>query len=129
MRKVVLLAVVLLVACSPNLDTCRQLMPPAVAGEHVILVTTPYGRTGCGCTTTDGVEVVVQPERGFLAWKRGQMWIDKKPVTEGEFTIALNIAIAKRKADALAESTMNATERAVAKAKDLARSVLDAIQK
>lgn len=129
MRKAVLLAIVLLVACSPSLDTCRKLMPPAVAGEQVVVMTTPYGRTGCGCTTVDGVLVVVQPERGFFAWKRGQIWVDKKPVTEGEFVIALNMAIAKRKAEALADSAMNATERAVAKAKGLAKDFLDAIGK
>jgi hypothetical protein len=110
------LILVLFAAACLKVEQCPKLLP--VQGEQVSLITTPAGKTGCKCMT-DGVQVVVQPERdGLFGWKRGQIWLDGAPVSEAEFENKL--AEAKTKA---------AVKSALDKATAIGKGFLDAIRK
>lgn len=116
MRARLLLVFVLFAAGCLKVEQCPKLLP--AAGEQVSLITTPAGKTGCKCVT-DGVQVVVQPERsGLFGWKRGQIWIDGAPVSEAEFENKL--AEAKTKA---------AVKGVLDKATAIGKGFLDAIGK
>lgn len=115
MRRFVIVIALLAAGCL-KVEQCPSLLP--VAGEQVALVTTPAGKSGCKCVS-DGVQVVVQPERsGLLGWKRGQIWIDGAPVSEAEFQ------------DKLVEAkTKHAVRDTLDKARALGKGFLDAIRK
>ena len=116
MRARFLLVFVLFAAGCLKVEQCPKLLP--VGGEQVSLITTPAGKTGCKCVT-DGVQVVVQPERsGLTGWKRGQIWLDGAPVSEAEFENRL----AEKKAEHAVKDTLE-------KAKALGKGFLDAIRK
>jgi hypothetical protein len=116
MRVRFLLVFVVFAAGCLKVEQCPKLLP--VAGEQVSLVTTPAGKTGCKCVT-DGVQVVVQPERdGLFGRKRGQIWIDGAPVSEADFENKL----AEAKAKAAVKGVLD-------KATAIGKGLIDAIGK
>lgn len=116
MRSRLALVLLLFAAGCLKVEQCPKLLP--VQGEQVSLITTPAGKTGCKCMS-DGVQVVVQPERdGLFGWKRGQIWIDGAPVSEAEFQ------------DKLAEAKTKAAVKGVLdRATSIGKGFLDAIRK
>ena len=116
MRRFFVPLVVLLAAGCLKVEQCPSLLP--VAGEQVSLVTTPAGKSGCKCVS-DGVTVVVQPERsGLFGWKRGQIWVDGAPVSEADFETKLAEA-----------KTRNAVKGVLDKATAIGKGLIDAIRK
>jgi hypothetical protein len=117
MRRFLIVAVVALLAAGClKVEQCPSLLP--VAGEQVALVTTPTGKSGCKCVT-DGVTVIVQPERdGLFGWKRGQIWVDGAPVSEAELQTKLTEA-----------KTRHAVQGVLDKATAIGKSLIDAIKK
>jgi hypothetical protein len=95
-RRSSLLVILLLVACAPQVEDCRTILP--LIDGPITVTQTPLGTTGCSCTTEE-VVVVVEARRHYFAWERGQVWIDGTGVTMAEFSTKLDEAKAKRRAE------------------------------
>ncbi len=117
---------VLATGCSLESKDCREVLPiPAEAA----IVSTPAGRPGCGCVV-DGVSVVADAQRdGLLGWKRGQLWIEGRPVAESEFAARLEEEKTRKRVEEATRQAKEAAASAMSRASGAVRGFLDGLRK